>query len=1167
MPHTMSATPSSSRATEAARRFNLLRVGALILRLMTSSFITAIVMGVLATGYEYAHVVPLIMEAEAFERRRLSEGNATSEEVEEWAPADGMERGAYTFLSNVIVSFAFSLMLVAIAAIDDVHVSMRSGLQRGAAGWTIFVALPSAGLPPELPGMAGADLTSRQLWWLYAVFFGALGFLIALLASRLPEPRRAASAEKVVTFYQLRGESLRYWIIQLTAIVLACVVAAIPHMSGAPHPSLSHEPVNTTVTCGASHEECAKAGPGPELAATYAVWCLATAFLYWLCLGVSSQTSKREPEQRPGRGDNEMGQSTLINGEGANGLRLGATRFADADHTGASKTTNRGPGGAGGTHTTLDDLRHALKLLRSAPRTEEGRACLDLCESALRAQEEAVALVPQLIEQEREASAAAKQHAKQLAAELAACCRREEELMRQAKGAEAAALRATRVAEAEREAAARKVEAATRRCVRAVEEERARGAKALADEQRRAAVWREELEALRRSTACAPCEQSVKAGCELEQSVKAGCELAVASCEQEAMSGEAERLDEHLREAIAATLSVEPQLAAERRTERRTTATEVDVKVRGAAEAHAVASHRPVDPEAFAELAAVQASSAAEVAALKEAAAAEVAAVKEAAAAEVAAVKEAAAAEVAAVKEAAAAEVRAAQALAKEAADEAAEERRQCEEEVAETLKMMRSMQAELSTTRRHELSTTRSALHSSQEDLSVHRAEMGAQLDAAQVQLSWTEARLSAVVDELGGERSRAEEHCADALATALAMARAQAEAEAREAASAVASAHAEATSAVASAHAEAAAQATAAAALAAALAAAHTEAMRSVLLSEVRAAEEETAQLQGVFVRMAAAGAELRTHALRTEEDLSVHRAEMGAQLDAAQHHALRTEEGARRAVERPARREMQEAQAVARAREHALKAEVEAALPRCEGRGVKAERALLEDEKEALQADKAALQMDLRRTRSIWHAERAELGTSVEDLSAALEERSLTHAALETTLVAEREAHHATRATLGALRAALHEEKRGSLRQQYLASSQRLSEDHAAFSAANGALDMALAEALGEQLAAAESAIKARCRERDALETARTELQAQLTELVGHKNHKQKIQHTMRIKLENDELRNERKQLADDLAAVRLELEKAQSRAEGGLREADKENARSQAALSLG
>ena len=99
-------------------------------------------------------------------------------------------------------------------------------------------------------------------------------------------------------------------------------------------------------------------------------------------------------------------------------------------------------------------------------------------------------------------------------------------------------------------------------------------------------------------------------------------------------------------------------------------------------------------------------------------------------------------------------------------------------------------------------------------------------------------------------------------------------------------------------------------------------------------------------------------------------MHRAEMGAQLDAAQHHALRTEEGARRAVERPARREMQEAQAVARAREHALKAEVEAALPRCEGRGVKAEvEAALqaaearwaEEAAQVAQADKATLKAD--------------------------------------------------------------------------------------------------------------------------------------------------------------------------------------------------------------
>ena len=66
------------------------------------------------------------------------------------------------------------------------------------------------------------------------------------------------------------------------------------------------------------------------------------------------QTSERwtEPEQRPGPGDHETGQSTLINGEGATGLRFGATRFADADHTGASKTTKRGAGRALEAHLT-----------------------------------------------------------------------------------------------------------------------------------------------------------------------------------------------------------------------------------------------------------------------------------------------------------------------------------------------------------------------------------------------------------------------------------------------------------------------------------------------------------------------------------------------------------------------------------------------------------------------------------------------------------------------------------------------------------------------------------------------------------------------------------------------------------------------------------------------
>ena len=68
---------------------------------------------------------------------------------------------------------------------------------------------------------------------------------------------------------------------------------------------------------------------------------------------------------------------------------------------------------------------------------------------------------------------------------------------------------------------------------------------------------------------------------------------------------------------------------------------------------------------------------------------------------------------------------------------------------------------------------------------------------------------------------------------------------------------------------------------------------------------------------------------------------------------------------------------------------------------------------------------------------------------------------------------------------------------------------------------------------------------------------ELRAQMAALVGHQNHKQKIQHTMRIKQENTNLRNERDRMAEDLAShnrlilrLRLELDRTQRRLTGQL-----------------
>ena len=250
-----------------------------------ASFASALFVGAVATGFQYIRVVPFILESEAFEVEEPPVPGAP-QEPEEWAPAGGAERGAYTFLSNVLVSLAFSFLLIGLAAVDNVHVDFRSGLQRGVAGWTIFMALPCMGLSPELPGMLAAELTDRQWWWLYAVGFAGAGFVIALYATRIAPPPKPATADKAEGFERLTTENVRHATLRVALLVVAIVVAAVPHMTGAPHPHLAHGDVNATTTCGSTHSECERVGPPAEMAGAYAVWCLGTAFAYWLVLGV-----------------------------------------------------------------------------------------------------------------------------------------------------------------------------------------------------------------------------------------------------------------------------------------------------------------------------------------------------------------------------------------------------------------------------------------------------------------------------------------------------------------------------------------------------------------------------------------------------------------------------------------------------------------------------------------------------------------------------------------------------------------------------------------------------------------------------------------------------------------------------------------------------------------
>ena len=219
-------------------------------RILIAAVISGLVAGIAFTGLQAFKVMPLIWQAETF---ASASGNTSSghshgaaaanthshgdEGHDTWAPADGVERIAFTLLANVLIGIGFALLLCAAFALYG-QVDWRKGLIWGLLGYTIFQLAPAFGLPPELPGMRSAPVNDRQIWWVAAVAATAGGLALIFLAKQ------------------------GIW----KAVGIALI--ALPHLIGAPHPHFD--------------------GPGAlpaELAASFVSASLITNLLFWLLLG------------------------------------------------------------------------------------------------------------------------------------------------------------------------------------------------------------------------------------------------------------------------------------------------------------------------------------------------------------------------------------------------------------------------------------------------------------------------------------------------------------------------------------------------------------------------------------------------------------------------------------------------------------------------------------------------------------------------------------------------------------------------------------------------------------------------------------------------------------------------------------------------------------------
>ncbi|WP_020178685.1 CbtA family protein [Methylopila sp. M107] len=226
---------------------------------------TAAIVGLLAglamTAIQHFGTQPLIVKAEVVEQANAAKAaephdhatagahdhaavTATEEAAasghehgaDEWEPADGIERFSWTLVANIVSGIGFALLLVAASELRGGLTSWREGLLWGLAGFAVFTLAPSIGLPPEAPGVEGAPLMDRQIWWVATAIATAVG--LALIAfSRSP----------------------------IAAIAAVALIAA-PHVVGAPKP-----PAPPAIPHDLEHG--------------FVVAVIVTGFLFWAILG------------------------------------------------------------------------------------------------------------------------------------------------------------------------------------------------------------------------------------------------------------------------------------------------------------------------------------------------------------------------------------------------------------------------------------------------------------------------------------------------------------------------------------------------------------------------------------------------------------------------------------------------------------------------------------------------------------------------------------------------------------------------------------------------------------------------------------------------------------------------------------------------------------------
>ncbi|QPM91042.1 CbtA family protein [Pseudooceanicola algae] len=153
-------------------------------KIFTSALFAGFLAGLIAAALQLVFVEPVLLHAELYEGGTLVHFGAEAVSAHQDLGPFDMVRNGLSVLFMALVYVAYALALVAFMSIaQDRHgatIDGRHGILWGIAGFVTVHMAPAFGLPPELPGVAAADLLQRQIWWgCTVVATGAALWLVA----------------------------------------------------------------------------------------------------------------------------------------------------------------------------------------------------------------------------------------------------------------------------------------------------------------------------------------------------------------------------------------------------------------------------------------------------------------------------------------------------------------------------------------------------------------------------------------------------------------------------------------------------------------------------------------------------------------------------------------------------------------------------------------------------------------------------------------------------------------------------------------------------------------------------------------------------------------------------------------------------------------------------